>query len=199
MAGDRAIVDSPCCITIRGLAQAYHSDKKMLAPSPTDLYTTLVSSVTCVCHQPESEQPMPVVYRPMLPHDEHAVLTLWADVFNIPYDDERARLLSDPQRHGTTFVAVDTDGTVLSTAHYRVHTRRDRDGKPRRVGELDPVATRPDAQRQGRATRLVELALAAMQQDRCDWSLLATSDAGRSLYTHFEYTAFPIFARTTRR
>ena len=132
------------------------------------------------------------VYRHMTPEDEEAVLLLWSEVFTVSYDYEAQRLNSDPRRYDTTFVASDNAGTVLATAHYRLHQRREQHGLPRLVGELDPVATRPEAQRQGHATQLVARALAAMEGDGCDWSLLATSEAGRPLYTRFGYTAFPM-------
>jgi GNAT superfamily N-acetyltransferase len=136
--------------------------------------------------------PMSVAYRLMNPAEEHAVLSLWSAVFHVPYVQEEQRFISDPLRYQTTFVAVASDGTILSTAHYRVYERRDADGTPRRVGELDPIATRPDAQRQGHATRLITCALDAMQQDGCDWSILETSEAGRPLYQRLGWHTFPI-------
>jgi GNAT superfamily N-acetyltransferase len=136
--------------------------------------------------------PMPVAYRLMNPAEEPAVLSLWSTLFNVPYMQEEQRFTSDPHRYQTTFVAVAADGSILSTAHYRVYERRDADGTARRVGELDPIATRSDAQRQGHATRLITHALAAMQQQACDWSILETSDEGRSLYERLGWQAFPM-------
>jgi GNAT superfamily N-acetyltransferase len=135
---------------------------------------------------------MPVSYRLMEPAEESAVLSLWSAVFDVPYVQEQQRLLSDPHHYHTTFVAVASDGIILSTAHYRVYERRDVDGTPRRVGELDPIATRPDAQRQGHATRLITMALDAMHQDACDWSILEASEAGRPLYQRLGWQAFPM-------
>jgi len=136
--------------------------------------------------------PMSVAYRLMNPAEESAVLSLWSAVFHVPYVQEEQRFISDPHRYQTTFVAVASDGTILSTAHYRVYERRDADGTPRRVGELDPIATHPDAERQGHATRLITCALDAMQQDGCDWSILETSEAGRPLYQRLGWHTFPI-------
>src|SRR5262245_8312952 len=135
---------------------------------------------------------MPVSYRLMEPAEESAVLSLWSAVFDVPYTQEQQRFTSDLHRYQTTFVAVASDGTMLSTAHYRVYERRDVDGTPRRVGELDPIATRSDAQRQGHATRLITMALDAMQQDQCDWSILEASEAGRPLYQRLGWQAFPM-------
>ncbi len=135
---------------------------------------------------------MPVSYRLMEPTEESAVLSLWSAVFDVPYAQEQQRFTSDPHRYQTTFVAVASDGTILSTAHYRVYERRDVDGTPRCVGELDPIATRPDAQRQGHATRLITMAVDAMQQDACDWSILEASEAGRPLYQRLGWQVFPM-------
>jgi GNAT superfamily N-acetyltransferase len=135
---------------------------------------------------------MPVSYRLINPAEELALLSLWSDVFNVPYDQEQQRFTSDPDRYQTTFVAIASDGAILSSAHYRVYERRDADGTPRRVGELDPVATRSDAQRHGHATQLTTHALNAMQRDGCDWSILETSEAGRPLYQRFGWQAFPM-------
>ena len=135
---------------------------------------------------------MPVSYRLINPAEEPALLSLWSDVFNVPYDQEQQRFAGDPDRYQTTFVAVAPDGAILSSAHYRVYERRNADGTPRRVGELDPVATRSDAQRQGHATQLITYALDAMQQDGCAWSILETSEAGRPLYQRLGWQAFPM-------
>ncbi|SRR6266545_1023957 len=135
---------------------------------------------------------MPVSYRLMYPTEEPAVLSLWSSVFHVPYIQEQQRFTSDPDRYQTTFVAVASDGAILSTAHYRVYERRDADGTPRRVGELDPVATRSDAQQEGHATQLITCALNAMQQDACEWSILETSEAGRPLYQRLGWRAFPM-------
>jgi len=135
---------------------------------------------------------MSVQYRLMRPDDEHAVLTLWSTVFNVPFDQEYARLASDPHRFDTTHIAVGEDGTVLSTAHYRLYQRRDETGLPRRVAECDPIATAPSSQRAGHATKLIQFVLAAIEQEGCDWSILETSDMGRPLYTRLGWHAFPI-------
>jgi GNAT superfamily N-acetyltransferase len=138
---------------------------------------------------------MPVSYRLMNPDEEPAILSLWSTVFAIPYVQEEQRFTSDPRRYRTTFVAVASDGSILSTAHYRVYERRDASGMPRRVGELDPIATRSDVQRAGHATQLIMHALNAMREDGCDWSILETSEAGRSLYQRLGWQAFPMCYR----
>jgi GNAT superfamily N-acetyltransferase len=138
---------------------------------------------------------MPVCYRLMNPAEEPAVLSLWSTVFNVPYVQEQQRFTSDPDRYQTTFVAVASDGTILSTTHYRVYQRRDADGTPRRVGELDPIATHSDAQRQGHATQPISYALDAMQQAGCDWSILETREMGRPLYHRLGWQAFPMCYR----
>ncbi|MBA3946799.1 MAG: GNAT family N-acetyltransferase [Herpetosiphonaceae bacterium] len=134
---------------------------------------------------------MSTTYRLMQSNEEVAVLTLWSEVFNVPYHYEQARFRSDPLAHTRTYVAVAEDGTVLSTLHYLVSLRRDVDGTPRRVGEVDPVATRAEARRQGHAGRLIELALDALRHDGCAWSLLLASGEGRPLYERYGWRSFP--------
>ena len=77
---------------------------------------------------------MPIAYRLMKPAEEPAVLSLWSTVFNVPYVEEQQRFTSDPDRYQTTFVAVASDGSILSTAHYRVYQRRDCPD-PQKVGQ----------------------------------------------------------------
>lgn len=134
---------------------------------------------------------LPIEYRLMHADEESAILTLWSEVFGVPYTYEHARFMSDPDARDRTFVAVTADGTVLSSLHYLVSLRRDVDGTPRHVGEVDPVATRPGVQRQGHASRLLALALDALRHDGCDWSLLLPSATGRSLYERFGWRSFP--------
>jgi GNAT superfamily N-acetyltransferase len=134
---------------------------------------------------------MAIDYRLMRAGEEAAVLALWSEVFDVPYVYEQARFTSDPSARDHTYVAVDDDSALLSTLHYLVSVRRDVAGTPRRVGEVDPVATRRDARRQGHAGRLLELALDALRHDGCDWSLLLASGAGRSLYERHGWRSFP--------
>ena len=61
---------------------------------------------------------MSVAYRLINPAEEPAVLSLWSAVFHVPYVQEEQRFTSDPHRYQTTFVAVASDGAILSTAHY---------------------------------------------------------------------------------
>ncbi len=134
---------------------------------------------------------MAIDYRLMYAGEEAAVLALWSNEFGVPYAYEQARFRSDPYARDHTYVAVDKDGTVLSTLHYLVSSRRDVDGTPRRVGEVDPVATHPKARRQGHAGRLIELALNALRHDGCAWSLLLASGEARPLYERHGWRSFP--------
>jgi ribosomal protein S18 acetylase RimI-like enzyme len=127
---------------------------------------------------------MTIDYRRMRAEEERAVLSLWSEVFATPDPGyQAARFATDPDARAHTFVAVAPDATVLAALHYRVTFRRDAGGLPRPVGEIDSVATRAEARRQGHATRLLLLALEALQEAGCDWSLLvATGEESRRLY-----------------
>ena len=104
---------------------------------------------------------------------------------------QAARFATDPAAHAHTYVAVAPDGTIVSTLHYHLTVRRDADGRPRRVGEIDSVVTRAAARRQGHATRLLRLALDALHAAGCAWSLLVATDAGRPLYERAGYRCYP--------
>jgi ribosomal protein S18 acetylase RimI-like enzyme len=97
-------------------------------------------------------------YRLMRAEEAREVLALWC---RSPDDLEYqlARFATDPDPYAHTFVAVASDGTVLSTLHERVSTRHDAAGIPRRVGEIGSVATPVETRRQGHASRLLLLAL----------------------------------------
>ena len=133
---------------------------------------------------------MAVEYRPMHPEEERAVLALWSrSPEDLPH--QAARFAGDPDVLAHTYVAVAPDGTVLSTLHYHVTKRRDVTGTPRPVGELDSIGTRPEARRQGHATRLLLLALDALRSAGCDWSLLVATDEGRRLYERHGWRCYP--------
>ncbi len=136
---------------------------------------------------------MAVEYRLMRPEEERAVLALWCEVFDMPdMSYQAARLATDPTAHAHTYVAVAPDRTILSALHYHVTFRRDAAGTPRPVGEIDSVATRADARRQGHATRLLLLVLDALRDAGCDWSLLVASGEGsRSLYERYGWQCYP--------
>ncbi len=89
---------------------------------------------------------MLIDYRLMRAEEERAVLALWCrSPTDMSYQVER--FASDPDALTHTYVAVAPDGTVLSTLHYSLTFRRDATGTPRLVGELDSIATRPEARR----------------------------------------------------
>src|SRR4051794_13308369 len=120
---------------------------------------------------------MAVEYRLLRAGEEPAVLALWGR----SADDgayQAARFATDPAVYQHTLVAVAPNGAIVSTLHYHLTRRRDATGRPRLVGELDSVATRADARRQGHATRLLLLALAALRHAGCAWSLLVATDEG---------------------
>ena len=128
---------------------------------------------------------MAIEYRRMRAEEKHIVLGLWGEP-----SYQAARFATDPVARAHTFVAVAPDGTILSTLHYLVRFRRDATGTPRRVGEIDSVVTRAEARRQGHATRLLLLALAAMEIAGCDWSLLVATDEGRPLYERYGWRCY---------
>jgi GNAT superfamily N-acetyltransferase len=133
---------------------------------------------------------MPVDYRLMHASEARAVRDLWS---RSPDDHscQAARFATDPTAHAHTYVAVDPDGTILSTLHYQVRLRNDATGMPHLVGELDSVATHVSARRQGHATRLLQLAIDALQTAGCDWALLVATDAGRPLYARAGWQCYP--------
>jgi F420H(2)-dependent quinone reductase len=94
---------------------------------------------------------------------------------------------------GTTGSVTDEPSkSGWDTYRYRVALRRDAGGTPHPVGELDSVATRADARRQGHASRLILLALEALQEAGCDWALLvATGEASRRLYERHGWRCYP--------
>jgi GNAT superfamily N-acetyltransferase len=135
---------------------------------------------------------MEVDYRPMRADEEGAILQLWSAVFDVPYAQEAWRFASDRDRFATTFVAVDDHDGLLAAAHFRIERRRDEASAPQRVGQLDPVATHPAFQRQGHASRLINLVIEAMERAGCAWSVLLASDVGRALYERLGWRSLPI-------
>jgi GNAT superfamily N-acetyltransferase len=123
-----------------------------------------------------------VNYRLMRAQEQRAVSRLVGEVFGTSLAYQEARFASDPAAPRHTYVAIAEDGTLLSTLHYLVSRRRDTTGTPRRVGEVDSVTTLPNERGRGYASRLLELALAAMLRDGCDWSLLIAGEKSRPLY-----------------
>ena len=134
---------------------------------------------------------MAVDYRLMQIEEVPAVIRFWSQVFEMPEAYQAARFASDPAASAHTYVAVLPDGAIVSTIHYRVSRRRGATGLPHRVGEVDSVATRADARRQGHAERLLRLVLAALERAGCAWSLLSATDMGRSLYARHGWRSYP--------
>lgn len=133
---------------------------------------------------------MSVAYRLMRAGEERQVLALWC---RFPGDlaYQQARFATDPAPDTHTYVAVAADGAVLSTLHTHISMRYDMTGALRRVGEIDSVATRVEARRQGHAARLLQLAIAALHRAGCAWSLLVTTDEGRPLYERHGWRCVP--------
>jgi GNAT superfamily N-acetyltransferase len=139
---------------------------------------------------------MSIEYRAMYPEEEDAALDLWAEVLG----DDRAALkrtfvYNDRHRFEHHFVAATPDGRLLSTVGYWLRDVRDASGASRRVGHVIHVATREAARRQGHAGRLLEMAIEAMAQDGCAWSLLFAREQARALYKHHGWKDFSRFAR----
>ena len=135
---------------------------------------------------------MPVNYRLMRADEEPAVLALVCEAFQLPdLAYQAARFATDPAAHAHTFVADTPDRGIVSTLHFRVTLRCDATGTARLVGELDSVATRPDARRQGHATQLLLVALEALRTAGCDWSLLlASGEESRMLYERYGWRCY---------
>ena len=133
--------------------------------------------------RPRRARVIAVVYRPVRPEEQERVFAFWVETFGV--DREQFRLeytVSDPRVWEQTRVAVDDDGGLVAAVTYLRRQIRDADGRPRAVGGIYTMATRPDARRRGHGRRLMNETSAAMRRDGCAWSLLSTSEDGRSLY-----------------
>ena len=142
---------------------------------------------------------MSVICRTLRPEEQDAVLDLWVAVLDDDRDTRRRvfyDFADDPQRFVHTHVAVDPDGRLLAAVAYWLRSIRDRDGKPRRTGHIWGVATRPDARGQGYASRLLQQAVAAMQQEGCFWSVLCAREQARPLYTRLGWQNIPTSYRS---
>ena len=133
---------------------------------------------------------MPTTYRRMRNGDYDAALALWAETSETDPHTERREFCCDPRYLAHTHVAVDRSGTLLATAHYWTHRVRDASGTARRVACLSHMATRPEARRQGQATRLLEHAIEGMRRESCAWSLLLPSEEGQPLYERHGWRPF---------
>jgi GNAT superfamily N-acetyltransferase len=129
----------------------------------------------------------------MVDEDHSQVIPLWMQTWG--YTDPeylKRRIGVDPGYLDHTLLAASQDGEILATVHYWLFDLRDREGKPRRVGCVSNVVTKETARRQGHARRLMELALERMPQDGCEWTLLFSSDMGRTLYLQLGYRLYPL-------
>ena len=136
---------------------------------------------------------MAVEYRKMRIEDEDAVFGLRLRTWNAPsIDYVRAGAYLDPRYLDHTFVAIDTDGTLLSTVRYWLRHIRDAAGTPRLVGCVASVVTIESARRQGHARELMELAIESMREDGCEWTLLSSSRMGRPLYEGLGYRLYEV-------
>ena len=141
---------------------------------------------------------MTISYRTLQPDEEDALIDLRVDVFGVEHEvaKNQFRNYGDAaQRFARTFVGVALDGTILSAVSYHVYLRHDVDGSLQRVGYNSSVATREGTRRQGHASQLLQLALTAMEHERCAWSMLFTADEARSLY---EQLGWLVYQRTWR-
>ena len=134
-----------------------------------------------------------VDYRLLHATEIDAAADLWGDLHGDPRQHKawRREFRRLPQLLTHTRVAVAADGALLSIIHARPLTVYGVDGQPQHVGRLSHVFTRPDVRRQGYASRLLEMTLAAMRGDGCLWSLLRTSEA-RALYGRYGWQPLPV-------
>src|SRR4051794_8291862 len=136
---------------------------------------------------------MTVDYRNMHLEDEDAVFALRMRMWNAPSIEhvrQGARL--DPRYLDHSFVAVDEAGTLLSSVRFWLRQIRNASSVPEQVGCVASVATIESARRQGHARKLMQLAIEAMREEGCAWSLLSSSDMGVPLYTSLGYRALPL-------
>lgn len=137
---------------------------------------------------------MSVDYRLLYATEIDAAADLWGDLHGDPrqHDAWQREVHSLPHLLSHTRVAVAPDGALLSIIHDWPLTVYGADGQPQRVGRLSHVFTRPDARRQGHASRLLEITLAAMRADGCLWALLRTSEEARTLYGRYGWHPLPV-------
>jgi GNAT superfamily N-acetyltransferase len=129
----------------------------------------------------------------MAGEDHSQVIPLWMETWGYTDPDYlKRRIGADPGYIEHTLVASVPDGEILATVHYWLFDLRDAQGKPRRVGCVSNVVTKEKARKQGHARRLMEMALDRMSRDGCQWTLLFSSEMGRSLYRQLGYHAYPL-------
>jgi len=139
---------------------------------------------------------MSVDYRLLRADEVDAAADLWVGyhpgIDSPQHQAWRREIRAIPHLLTHTWVAVDPDGTLLSVVHYWPLTVYDADGQPQQIGRISHVFTREEARRQGHATRLLELTIAAMRDDGCRWSILSTSDDARPLYQRYGWRTLPL-------
>jgi GNAT superfamily N-acetyltransferase len=134
---------------------------------------------------------MATIYRNMLPHDEDAVFDLRISTWGgLSRDWARQGAYLDPDYSRHTFVAVDEDGTLLSSVRYWPRYLRDERGRPVRVGCVASVVTVEQARRQGHARKLMQMALDSMREEGFDWAFLFSSDMGVPLYESLDFRRY---------
>jgi predicted acetyltransferase len=135
---------------------------------------------------------MVVDYRRVYPEEEDALIDLWAEVFP---DTDRARwrqqFVWDPQRFLRTAVAVAADGTILASARYLLRYIRETNGQAILMGWVTNVATKPAAQQQGHAGKLLKLTIESMHQQGCHCSLLSADEVVAGFYEQYGWRRFP--------
>jgi GNAT superfamily N-acetyltransferase len=129
----------------------------------------------------------------MAEEDHAQVIPLWMATWG--YTDPKyltRRIGVDPRYLEHTLVASSPDGEILATVHYWLFDLRDAKGNPCRVGCVSNVVTKEAARRQGHARRLMELALDRMRKHGCEWTLLFSSNMGRTLYLQLGYRPYSL-------
>lgn len=134
------------------------------------------------------EKASDLTYRLIQPNEEVATVKFWSSMFECDYDEMYAEYATDLERLLHTYVAVTATGEIYSTASYCVRYIRDVNGDLQRTGCVWNVATKPQAQRQGLARRLMIIMVEAMIAEGCTWSLVFTSPDGYALYKKLGYT-----------
>jgi predicted GNAT family N-acyltransferase len=135
---------------------------------------------------------MPITYRLVRPQEEAALVELWTEVF--PGTDRtrwQQQFAADPQRFLHTRVAVAADGTILASARYLPRHMHAADGQPLHMGWVTNVATKPTAQQQGHAGKLLALTIESMHQDGCQCSLLSADEEVAGFYEQYGWRRFP--------
>ncbi|CAN5683880.1 hypothetical protein BH11ARM2_BH11ARM2_09370 [soil metagenome] len=98
---------------------------------------------------------------------------LWTEVFDVESDFFTSLLEGGEPGEGLSYGAF-AGGRIVSSVHVFMRLIRDREGRPMKVGGIGSVSTHPDFRKQGLSGRLLELAVAGMEEAGCVWSFLGT-------------------------